>query len=444
MDGHIARGPDSGIPSGAERSPSAADGLPPLARNASALYLAHALGLLVPLLTVPYLARVLRPEGWGLVVFAQSFGAWSALVLEYGFDLSGTRQVSRLRGDPVQISRFVSAVQGARLLVLLAYTLVVLAIGVTFRPQSFQEGILLWAWFFAVCRGLTPSWYFFGMERMIRPALVEAGGRILPALAVFIWIRGPGDEWRVLALQAAGAAGVLVLLTGDLYGQVSFRRPTWRSSLEALRQGSGAFLFRAASGLYLQANGLIVGVLSTPQAVAFFGGAEKVIRAGINVFQPLSQALFPRSSYLLASDRRAAGSLLKASFLVFLFQGLLMMAVALLAAPWLIRVILGPGYESAIPVLRLMAALPPIIAVGTVFGIHWALAAGFERPFVVLVLVGAAANVFSAVLLVPRWGAVGMAIAVLSAEVVVALGLLALFRQAGGRFKPFTPPGKNT
>ena len=64
-----------------------------MAANATALYAAHIAGLVVPLLTIPYLARVLRPTGWGLVVFAQSFGAWLALVMEYGFDLSGTRAV---------------------------------------------------------------------------------------------------------------------------------------------------------------------------------------------------------------------------------------------------------------------------------------------------------------------------------------------------------------
>ena len=62
-----------------------------MARDAAVLYVAHALALLVPLATIPYLARVLGPHAWGLVVFSQSLGAWLALVIEYGFDLSGTR-----------------------------------------------------------------------------------------------------------------------------------------------------------------------------------------------------------------------------------------------------------------------------------------------------------------------------------------------------------------
>ena len=97
-----------------------------MAGNATALYTAHVLGLIVPLLTIPYLARVLRPSGWGLVVFAQSFGAWLALVLEYGFDLSGTRAVARVRSDPQRLPEVVAGVQGAKMLMVLTAPIVVL------------------------------------------------------------------------------------------------------------------------------------------------------------------------------------------------------------------------------------------------------------------------------------------------------------------------------
>ena len=71
-----------------------------LAGDAGTLFVAHVLGLVVPFITVPYLARVLRPEGFGLLIFAQSFGLWLALVIEFGFDLSGTRGISRRSCSP--------------------------------------------------------------------------------------------------------------------------------------------------------------------------------------------------------------------------------------------------------------------------------------------------------------------------------------------------------
>ncbi|MFX9912081.1 oligosaccharide flippase family protein, partial [Acinetobacter baumannii] len=68
-----------------------------LVQNVLALYGVQIANYLFPLITVPYLARVLGPKGWGMVAFAQAFGQYLMLVVEYGFSLSATREVARSR-----------------------------------------------------------------------------------------------------------------------------------------------------------------------------------------------------------------------------------------------------------------------------------------------------------------------------------------------------------
>ena len=173
-----------------------------MAANATALYAAHVAGLIVPLLTIPYLARVLRPTGWGLVVFAQSFGAWLALVMEYGFDLSGTRAVARVGADRSRLSEIVAGVQGAKLLMLFCAPIAMTAVYLAVPTFQREPALLIWAGVFAAARGLSPIWYFLGLERMRAPSAVDAGAKILAALGVFIWVKTPAHGWRVLALQA--------------------------------------------------------------------------------------------------------------------------------------------------------------------------------------------------------------------------------------------------
>src|SRR5512134_3862244 len=91
----------------------------PIVRNALSLYGVQAAEMLLPLIAVPYLARVLRPEGWGLVVFAQSFAGWLSLLLEYGFNLSATREIARHRDRPAELTRIISGVTGAVVLLAL-------------------------------------------------------------------------------------------------------------------------------------------------------------------------------------------------------------------------------------------------------------------------------------------------------------------------------------
>src|SRR6478672_7957938 len=113
-----------------------------LIQNTSALFGAQALALLVPLLTVPYLARTLRPEGWASVLVAQALGNWLILLIEYAFDLSGTREVARARTAPETMSHVVAGVQGAKLALVPLAALLVLVVLWTY-PALRGQGRLL-------------------------------------------------------------------------------------------------------------------------------------------------------------------------------------------------------------------------------------------------------------------------------------------------------------
>ena len=190
---------------------------------------------------------------------------------------------------------------------------------------------------------------------------------------------------------------------------------------------------RAWGGLYIQANTLILSALAGAATVAFFGGAERIIRAAINLLQPLTQVFLPRVSYLHAADPPAARRMIRQALVGVGGMGAVMGLTAFVGAPVLVRVLLGSGYDAAIPVLRLLGLLPFLIAVNTVLGIYWALPFGHERSVLVSIVSAGVTNVALAALLVPRWGAAGMAASAIVAEVVVLALLVALYTRHGRR-----------
>lgn len=402
-----------------------------LVHNTAALYGVFLAGMLLPLLLIPYLARVLRPEGWGTVVFAQSFAAAVGLLLEYGFYLSATRQVARVRAFPGRVASLVAGVLGAKILLLGA--VLVLATAASLIVPTFRANplYLFWACGTAVAQGFSPFWYFQGVERMSAAAALEVIGKAAATLGVFLLVKQPEQGWLVLALQASAAAAVTAITTAWMYRAVPFRAPQLGEALAMLREGAGLFVLRGASSLYVQANSFILGLLTTAPVVAYFGSAEKLIRAALGLLQPATQALYPRISHLVLSDKEEAGQLLRLSLFLTGGLGVAMGVCTFLAAPWLVQVLLGPGYQAAVPVLRAFSALPPIVAVGTVLGMQWALPAGHDRAFFRYVLTAGVLNLGMAVLLAPRFGALGMAASVLLADAVVAGGLLVLAWRRG-------------
>ena len=399
----------------------------PLLQNLAALFGAQAVALIVPLLTIPYLARTLRPEGWAAVLVAQALGNWLILLVEYAFDLSGTRAVAHARRAPDTMAEVVGGVQGAKLLLVPIAALIVLVVPYALPAMRAEGRLLAWTLAFAVLRGLNPLWYYQRIERMRGAVTVDTVARTAASLGVLLFVHGPEDGWRVLALQAVFAGLSLVLLTGRMMREVPTRFPTPRAAFASLRAASGVFGVRAASGLSIQANTLILAALAAPVTVALFGGAERIIRASINLLQPLTQAFLPRLSYLSVADPARGRRTVERCLLLVGGLGTSFGVVAFVGAPVLVHLLLGPGYEGAVPVLRVLAALPILVAVNTVLGMYWAVPFGHERALLLAVAGAGIINIALAVLLVPRWGAIGMSAAVVGAELVVLALLGSLY-----------------
>ena len=170
-------------------------------QNVIALYGVQACTYALPLLTFPYLARVLGPSGWGVVVFAQAIGDVIACVVEYGFDISGSRETSRQRNDPQRLSALISGVLGAKSLL----AMVCIAGALFFRRFTHHVApslALFWAsTIWGVCQGINMLWFFQGLERMRLASALEIGGKVMATLSIFVLVRKPDDGWKVMAAQ---------------------------------------------------------------------------------------------------------------------------------------------------------------------------------------------------------------------------------------------------
>lgn len=389
--------------------------------------LAHGASLLVPLLTVPYLARILQPAAWGEVLTVQSLAAWSMMVLDFGFDLGAVRATAAARDDAAALDRVVSGVQSAKVLVLMAATALVWSVA-RWYPVPVRDGTLvLWAIVFAVARGLNPFWYFQGLGRFRAALLVETLSKVGAAAAVFVVVRTPADGWRVLQLQAIGASCALGILSVALWRSRPALTLDVRAGITALRETVQLFAFRLSSGLYSQANAALMSRVAADASVSLFGGPERIVRAGVNLLQPVTMVFLPRVAHLRVRDARDAHAEIRRLLVALGGLGVVAAIALAVAAPLVIRVMLGPAYEAAIPVFRILVLLLPLTAVGTVLGLHWAIPFGRERGFLAAVMVAGAVNFVMVPSVVRAAGASGMAWCAVMSEAIVTTVLAILY-----------------
>lgn len=399
-----------------------------LVQNVLSLFGLQVVNYLLPLALVPYLARVLGAAGLGRVAFTQGFAAYLMLLVEYGFEYSGTREVARHRNEPERVNAIVAGTVGAKVLMSLG----VIGASVLLQrliPMFRSHPALLWAGlFFAVARGHSMVWYFQGVERMKLVAILDGIAKVSAAAAIFMVVRTPSDDWKVVALQGAGAAVAMVLSFVLALREVSFSIPGWGAVFGALRTGWTMFVFRGSVSLYTAGNAFILGLFVPATYVGYYSGAERIIRAGVGLMMPVTRAVYPRISSLVGEKYGEARRIMRISLFVMVAGGTLLGVGAAIFAPWIVRTFLGRGYAPAADVLRVLAVLPVLVGISNVLGVQWMLPLGMDRTFNRIIIGAGLLNLLLAAILAPAFQQMGMATAVVCAEMVATLGMALALR----------------
>ena len=393
-------------------------------RNALSLYGVQACRKVLPLISIPFLARVLGPEGWGRVAVALSMGEFIVLLVEFGFNLSTTREIARNRDDPAVCGKIVSGTIGAQLCLAFLGVLGALAVSTQVPLLRDNPRLLAAGIFYGVAQGLAPIWFFQGLERMVLAAAVEISGKVLGLIGIFIFVRQIGDGWKVLALQGLPPAITTMAAMALAYRIAPFGAPTVEMIRRSLKAGWGMFLLRSGVGLYGVGNVFILGLFASPQIVGYFASAEKISKAMCGLLLPIRDSLFPRLSHLALHSPAQSARLTKIGAIAMGIGGALLTIGTFFMAPEIIHLLLGKGFEPAVNVLRILSVLPFVIALTDSIGMQWLLPRGREAIVTKVIMAGGALNVILASVLASRFLHIGMAWSVVVAEVTVCTTLL--------------------
>ena len=397
----------------------------PIGQNVIALYGLQIATFVMPLVTLPYVARVLRPASFGLVVYTQGLAFVLLLCIDWGFGFTAVREVAAARDDPAALAEIVARVRGAQLVLSAASAPVAILALLAVPKASSHPDFLVLAWIAAVTSGLAPSWYFVGIERMRLSSAISVGFRALGAGLTFLLVKGPGDGWIVMAIFAGSSAASLLALDYRMYRRVRFRVPRLRTSLGALKGATTLFVCTVAASLYTSFNVVLLGFFAPTAAIAHFSAAEKLVRVSLQVLGPIGTAVYPRLAALQARrEHERARQLLTVAGVAAAGGGLVLAGALALFAPLVIRILYGGAFvHASVPILRVFVLVIPLGILGVTCG-SWLMTLHMDRRAMVIVLRAGILNVVLACVLTPLLGPIGMAWSVVCAEATAAIGAM--------------------
>lgn len=407
-----------------------------LIQNVFSLYIIQFANYILPLITIPYLVRVLGPSGYGAVAFGQGFMNYLLLFVEYGFDLSATRRISVKRDELIEVNRIALHVWAAKGLLALT-CLGMLLILVSAVPKLKEEAILLLILYGLVLGNvLFPTWLFQGMERMVAISLINLGMKLIVMLGIFTFVREPQHYLVYASLLSLGAtlAGIAGATVAFHMFHLKFGKISIHGVWEILKEGWLLFLSKASVSLYTVGNAFILGMLTNHTVVGYYSAAEKLVKSLLGLVSPVSQATYPRFSKL-ASENKESAVLWGRRMLVFMGgAGFVISSAIFVGAPFIVQIMLGSQYEPSVNVMRILAGLPFLIALSNVLGIQMMLPLGKDRVFTLILFIAGLLNIILALVFAPLWQASGMALAVLISESFVTASMLITLRHFGITF----------
>lgn len=392
-----------------------------IAKNAASLYVIQFANYVLPLITVPYLVRVLGPTGFGVVSFGQSLIAYFALFVDYGFALSATRKISVERENSEAVSHTAFNVWAAKTLLCIAGAVVLLLL-ITMVPKLREVSLLLLILYGTVIGNvLFPVWLYQGMEKMVFISVINLVMRVLVVAGIFVLVRQPEDYLVYAGLMSLGSigAGVAGAWAALSKFKLSFVMPSLQGIWEALKEGWMLFLSMASVSLYTVGNAFILGLLTNHTVVGYYSAAEKIVKAILGLLGPISQAAYPRFSKMAAESKALALQWGRRMLFLMGGFGFILSLAIFIEAPVIVKVVLGPDYEPSVTVMRILASLCFLIAISNVLGIQIMLPFGKDKVFTSILFSAGFINIAFAVLLAPLWQEFGMAVAVLLSETFV-------------------------
>lgn len=263
---------------------------------------------LLPLVTLPYLVRVLGPERFGLVVFAQVFTEYFVMLSDYGFNLSATRQVAVNRDDNRKLSEIFTCIMAIKTFLMVAGFGVMVA--VVFSFSRFQNDWLLYVFAYGTVIGqaVFPIWFFQGMEKMKYITFLNITAKIIFTLLIFIVIRDPGDYVFVPLMNSLGymTAGLMSLwiIYRRFSVRISLTTLTVSNIILNLKEGFFVFLSISSSTLLYRSSVLFIGLFLGYTTVAYYSVAEKIVTAFKGFVMVANQTVFPRMSKLATENKK--------------------------------------------------------------------------------------------------------------------------------------------
>ncbi len=396
-----------------------------LVSNFVYLAILQGLNLLLPLITFPYLVRVLGIENFGLLSFSLALITYFQIITDFGFNSIATRDISVAIDDKKMQQDIFNDVMSTKLFLLVLCFLLMSILVFSFEIFRNHWEIYFFSFGSVVGQAIFPVWFFQGMQKMRYITYINLFTKIIFTIAIFVFVKEQEDYFLVPIFNALGfiSAGILSFYFVKKHFNLPLKLQSFQRIKNQLIKGKYVFLSELKISLFTNTNTLILGIFVGNQAVGYFSAAEKLVRAIGNFQTPISNALFPfLASEMISNKIRTIKKINK----ITIIGGLFFLVIVLLGfffAKEIITLVYGQAMNPAIILFKILIIIPLASFLDTMFGKQILLNLGKDNLYFRVILWATVLNISINLGLTYFYEALGTAISLTVTQIFIVLGM---------------------
>lgn len=343
--------------------------------NFTYLSILEIIGLLLPLISYPYVIRTVGADNYGVVVFCQAIIAYVVIIIIFGYNVSATRKISENRTNVFKIREIYSSIVYQKLLIF-AICLVSGLFVLIFLKYDYSVILL---GFIGLCiqEVFFPTWLFQGLERMKFITIITFVAKCSCLILIFLFVHDKKDYACIPVLYSIGGffTSVLSVIILKKKFDIYFVKVSKYRMKEDFLESLPFFTSRLSAIVMERGNVLVIGTFFSYDMVAIYDLCAKIVSILKTPFSLVAQVIYPN----VAKSKNML--LVKKSIKIVLLFGAFVCLFVYLFAPNIILLLSDTSMLGAVSILKIMVLYVPIVGISYLFGASVLVVKGYSREY---------------------------------------------------------------
>lgn len=397
-----------------------------LIENMISLFALRGVEYFLPLITIPYLVRVLGQGNYGLMSFVIAFVQFFIVVTNYGFEYTATKKISINRNNNAVVSKtFFSVFIIKMLLGLACFILFVLLVYLI--PKFRVDSSLYLIGFIAVIGNvLLPIWFFQGMENMKFFTFVNIFVRTFTTLSIFFFVNNSTDYTIALFIQSSIPllCGIVSIFIIYRKFEIQFILPNMKELKEDFAEGWHVFTTSFMANILASSGTFVLGLFHSKEVVGIYAALEKLIKALIGLFSPVTQALFPRVSAKFSVSFQEGSTYVYRWGKVMSIFAIMAVLITSIFSFDILNLLFGDSYKNYDHLLQIFSIWVFTSVLNNFLGIQYLIGSGNQKIYTKAFVSCTIITILLFLIFAPVYSVLGIIIGVNIGEIILTCSLM--------------------